>query len=172
MRLGAYVPAIWNGTQIGLNLYNVDKNKFTHSIKYSNLWERDFQTKCNQKPLAQWVEVEDPWNSYVGFSFWACSGCNGLSSHLSTFRGTSEIERYLRSIDSLYYYYQSIFYFIITNIKFSKVLCNPKLRWHSRIKLYVNWHSFLFLKTSRDTLNLKLNVKWNLSNIHNDAYVI
>ena len=31
---------------------------------------------------------------------------------------------------------------------------------------YVNWHSFLFLKTSRDTLDLKLNVKCNFSNIH------
>ena len=30
----------------------------------------------------------------------------------------------------------------------------------------VNWHSLLFLKTSCDTLDLKLNVKWNLSNIH------
>ena len=29
----------------------------------------------------------------------------------------------------------------------------------------VKWHSFLFLKTSHDTLDLKLNVKWNLSNI-------
>jgi hypothetical protein len=33
----------------------------------------------------------------------------------------------------------------------------------------VNWRSFSFLKTSRDTLNLKLNIKWNLSNIHTEA---
>ena len=30
----------------------------------------------------------------------------------------------------------------------------------------VNWHSFLFLIMSCDTLDLKLNVKWKLSNIH------
>jgi hypothetical protein len=30
----------------------------------------------------------------------------------------------------------------------------------------VGWHSFLFLKTSCDTLDLKLKGKWNLWNIH------
>ena len=43
--------------------------------------------------------------------------------------------------------------------------------WHQgdilEEKVDVNRHSFLFWKTSRDTLDLTLNVKWNLSNIHN-----
>jgi hypothetical protein len=33
----------------------------------------------------------------------------------------------------------------------------------------VNEHSFLFLKTSRDILELKVNVQWSLSNIHIDC---
>ena len=43
------------------------------------------------------------------------------------------------------------------------------MRWHFRINVYVNWHSSLFLKTSRDTSNLKFHIKWNLSNIHTDG---
>ena len=53
-----------------------------------------------------------------------------------------------------------------------------KLTWHVLLGMWhwgdildvnvdVNWHSFSFSKTSRDTLDLKLNVKRNLSNIHN-----
>ena len=49
--------------------------------------------------------------------------------------------------------------------------------WHwsdiSEENVDVDWHSFLFLKTSHDTLDLRLNVKWNLSNIHTGhAYTI
>ena len=52
-----------------------------------------------------------------------------------------------------------------------------KLKWHILLGMWhwgdileanvgVNWHSFLFLKMSRDTLDLRLNVKGNLSNKH------
>ena len=36
----------------------------------------------------------------------------------------------------------------------------------------VNGHSILLLKTSRDILELKLNVKWSLSNIHIDCMAL
>ena len=41
-------------------------------------------------------------------------------------------------------------------------------RWSNILEenVDVDWHSFLFLKTPRDTLDLKLNVKWKLSNMH------
>jgi hypothetical protein len=35
----------------------------------------------------------------------------------------------------------------------------------------IDWHSFSLLKMSRDTLDLKRNVKWNLSNIHTGHYM-
>jgi hypothetical protein len=52
-----------------------------------------------------------------------------------------------------------------------------RLNWHVLLRLWhwgdifdenvdVNWHSFSFLKTPRDTLDLKLNVKWKFSNMH------
>ena len=55
-----------------------------------------------------------------------------------------------------------------------------KLKWHVLLGMWhwgnileedvdVKWHSFLFLKMSCDTLDLKLNIKWNLSNIHTDS---
>ena len=61
--------------------------------------------------------------------------------------------------------------------KTTRQLTLYKLKWHVLLGIWHwgdileeneddNWHSFLFLKTSRDTLDLKLNVKWNLSNIH------
>ena len=51
------------------------------------------------------------------------------------------------------------------------------LKWHVLLGVWhwddvltenidVDWHSFPVLKTSRDNLDLKLNVKWNPSNIH------
>ena len=61
----------------------------------------------------------------------------------------------------LFFCYKSRLYFDYSNNSFSKILCNPKLRWYFRMK----WQLFLFLKMSRDTLNLKLNIKWSLSNI-------
>ena len=40
--------------------------------------------------------------------------------------------------------------------------------WSDILEEYVDvdWHSFSFLKSSHETLDLKLNIKWNLSNIH------
>ena len=87
----------------------------------------------------------------------------GLPS--STFRETCETKGYLCSIDSFFVTNQDCS-LIVQNISFSKLLCNPKLRWHLRIKCICQLIWFLFLKTSCDTLDLKLNVKWNLSNIH------
>ena len=55
----------------------------------------------------------------------------GLSS--SKFGETSETKGYLRSIDSLFFYTNQDCILIIQNINFSKVLCNPKLRWHLTI---------------------------------------
>ena len=60
----------------------------------------------------------------------------------------------------------------------------PYVNWHFRIlkwhilpcmwhwsdnlgeNIDVDWHSFLFYRTSRDIVDLKLNIKWNLSSIH------
>ena len=44
LRLGAYVVAIWNDTQIGLNLCNFGKKKnYIHFIKYTvAICEREF----------------------------------------------------------------------------------------------------------------------------------
>ena len=61
--------------------------------------------------------------------------------------------------------------------KITRQMTLYKLKWHVLLGIWhwgdileenvdVNWHSFLFLKTSCDTLDLKLNVKWNLSNMH------
>ena len=80
---------------------------------------------------------------FVGFKWMQWIGLPA-----STFGETCETKGYLCSIDS-----------------FSKILWNPKLRWQFRIKYICQLYSFLFLKTSCDTLDSKLNVIWNLSNI-------
>ena len=102
--LDAYVVAIWNGTQIGLNLCNVGKPIFIPSS--IAICERIFQTKCNQKPLAQQVELEDPWCSYAGLSLWAWSGCNGLGYHLQ------HLKKHARPKDT---YARLISFFLVTS---------------------------------------------------------
>ena len=65
--------------------------------------------------------------------------------------------------------------------KTTRQLILYKLKWHVLLGMWcwgdtleenvdANWHSFLFLKMPCATLDLKLNVKWNLSNIHIDEH--
>ena len=144
-KFGVYVVAIWNDTQIGLNLCNFgQKNNCTHSIKYSYLWERISHTKYNPKPFVQEVKLEDPWCSYADLSLWAWSGMQWIGLPPSTFGETCEIEGYLRSIDSFLVTNQDCILIIQNMFFYSKILCNPNLRWHFKIKyMYMYWHSFL-----------------------------
>ena len=132
------------------------------------MWESIFQTKCTQKPLAQLFELEDPWCSYAGIYLWAWSLCHGLGYHLQ------HLEEHARPQDT--YAWLIVFFWLQITIAY----------WWFRILLFLkycirqNWsdileynadvdrYSFLFSKTSRDNLNLKLNDKWNLSNIDTD----
>ena len=129
------------------------------------MWEGIFQTNCNQKPLAQYVELEDTWCSYAGFSLRAQKLCNGLGYHLQ------HLEKHARLKDT--YAWLIVFYMVRNQdciliirkiISFPKILCKPNLRWHlgrkSRCQL-----TLIFSKISRDTLDFKSNVKWILSNI-------
>ena len=91
-----------------------------------------------------------------GSLFVAWSGCNRLGYH------PQHLEKHARPKDTYAWLIKKFVtnqdcIFIIQNISFSKILCNPK---------FINWHSFLFLKKSCDTLDLKSNIKWNSSNIH------
>ena len=90
----------------------------------------------------------------------------GLAS--STFGETWKTKGYLHSIDTFFFVcYKSRLHFDNSNISFfSHLLCNPKLRWHFRIKCTCRLTFISVYETSRDTLNLKLNIIWNLSNIH------
>ena len=84
---------------------------------------------AHKKLVAQQVELEDPWCSYVGSKFmqWI-----GLPS--STFGETCKTDRYLHSIDSFFLVTNQDCILIIQNINFPKILCKPKLRWHFGIK--------------------------------------
>ena len=62
--------------------------------------------------------------------------------------------------------------------KTTRQLTLQKLKWHVlhwsdllKENVNANWHLFLFLTMSRNTLNLKLNVNWNLSNIHSGHHL-
>ena len=58
---------------------------------------------------------------------------------------------------------------IIQIISFPNMLYKLKLRWHFGIEYRCQLTLLLFFKTSYDTLDLKLNIKWNLSNIDTDT---
>ena len=52
-------------------------------------------------------------------------------------------------------------------IEMARVVQRVTSRWQFRRKMYMSIDIlYLFQKTSRDTLDLKLNVSWNLSSIH------
>lgn len=50
------------------------------------------------------------------------------------------------------------------NDVYYKASCDIKVIFSKR-NIGVNWHYFWFLKTSRDTLGLNLNVKWNIHTV-------
>ena len=88
----------------------------------------------------------------------------GLPS--STFEETCNTKGYSRLIDSFFLFTNQDCILIIQNIDYSELSCDPKLRWHLRLNC-ICWLTFIFYsKLSRDTLDLKLNDNWNLSNIH------
>ena len=75
------------------------------------------------------------------------------------------------------------FWHVVTLVKkkITRQLILYKLKWHVLLGMWcwgdtleqnvdANWHSFLFLKMPCATLDLKLNVKWNLLNIHIDEH--
>ena len=111
------------------------------------------------------MELEDPWCSYACLSLWAWSGRNGLGYHLQHLEKHARLKNtYSRSINCLK---QLKIVFDCSKYQISKIFYNPKLRWHLRVKCICQLtFIFFFLKTSRNTLDLKLNVKGILSNIH------
>ena len=86
---------------------------------------------------------------------------------LSKFGATCETEGYLRLINSFSFWLQMrIIIWLFKILVFVKYCVTQNWGDILKFNVYVNRHSFLFLKTSCDTLDLKLKVKWNLSNIH------
>ena len=73
----------------------------------------------------------------IGFNFhnkmYISHTCDSQPLWNSTYGETCETKGYLCSIDSFLVTYQDCI-LIIQNISFPKILYNPKLKWHFRIK--------------------------------------
>ena len=89
-----------------------------------------------------------------------------------TFGESCKTEGYLRLIDSFFLFFVfgvwlqiKIAYSLFKILFFLKYCASQNWGDILELNVDVNWNSFLFLRMSRDTLDLKLNVKWNLSNI-------
>ena len=90
-----------------------------------------------------------------GFLFVGLKVMQWIGLPSSTFGEKCEAEGYLHSIDVT----NQDCILIIQNISFPKILCKPKLRRHFGIKCRCHLTFILVFKMSRDTLDLKLNVK-------------
>ena len=143
LKIGTYVVAICNGTQIGLNYATLAKKCILIPSSIAICKRGFFKQNAIKSHLRNRLNLETldalMWVSLCGLEVmqWI-----RLSS--STFRETCETEGYLRSIDRFYYLISIflIFNFLVSNqdcilitqsISFSKVFCNPKLWWHCRI---------------------------------------
>ena len=96
---------------------------------------------------------------------WARNLCNGLGYHLQHLeKHAKPIDTYTRLI--VFFWLQiKIAYWLFKILIFLKFCVSQNWGDILESNVDVNWHSFLILRTSRDTLDLKLSVKSNLSNI-------
>ena len=133
LRLGAYAVAIWNGTQIDLNLCNFGKWTYATSIKHSYFWQRIFQTKMQPKATCIIGWTWRPLMLVCMSLFVGLKWMQWIGLPSSTFGETCKTEGYLRSIDGSFVPNQDCF-LTSQNITFSRILCNPKLRWRFKIK--------------------------------------
>ena len=135
MRLGAYVVAIWNDTQIGLNLCNFGKKIILipssiaiceRGFSKQNAIKSHLRNKLNLKTLDALM-----WVSLCGLEVDAMDWATIFNKyhHLRSFGKT---KGYFHSINSNFVTNQD---FILSdqNIRSSKIFYNPKLRWHFRI---------------------------------------
>ena len=141
------------------------QENYTHSI----MWERDFPNKIQPKATCAIGWTRKPLTLLHGSLFVDFKWMQQIGLPSSTFGETRKTKECLRSIDSFLFCYESRSHFDYPSPSFPKIWRKPKIEVTLQNEMYtVDWRSFVHLKTSRDTLDSKLNVEWNLSNIHTD----